>query len=44
MHRIGACLLGDADVFKADVLDKTLQMGGYYEIDKLISDIKRIYP
>lgn len=44
VHRIGACLLGDADVFKADVLDKTLQMGGYYEIDKLISDIKRIYP
>ena len=43
VHRIGAYLMGDADVFKADVLDKALQMNGYFEIDKLISDIKRIY-
>lgn len=44
LHRIGAYIIGDADVFKADVLDKSLQIGGYFEIDKLISDIKRIYP
>ena len=44
IHRIGAYLTGDADVFKVKVLDKTLQIGGYLEIDKLISDIKRIYP
>ena len=44
LHRIGAYFTGDADVFKADVLDKSLQIGGYFEIDKLISDIKRIYP
>lgn len=44
IHRIGAYLTGDADAFKAQVLDKVLQIGGYFEIDKLISDIKRIYP
>lgn len=36
--------MGDADVFKVDVLNRTLQIGGYLEIDKLISDIKKIYP
>lgn len=44
VHRIGAYLTGDADVFKADVLDKSLQIGGYPEIEKLISDVRRIYP
>lgn len=44
VHRIGAQLMGDADVFKVDVLNRTLQIGGYLEIDKLISDIEKIYP
>lgn len=44
VYRIGAQVMGDAGVFKVDVLNRTLQIGGYLEIDKLISDIKRIYP
>ena len=42
VSRIGSSLTGDSAGFKAQVLDKTLQVGGYYEIDRLISDIRKI--
>ena len=44
VSRIGSSLTGDSAGFKAQVLDKTLQVGGYYEIDRLVSDIRKIYP
>lgn len=44
VSRIGSSLTGDSAGFKAQVLDNTLQVGGYYEIDRLISDIRKIYP
>ena len=40
--RIGGCLDTNPGDFKASVLDQTLQLGGYPEIDKVISDIKMI--
>lgn len=43
VSRIGSALTKDPVGFKSFVLDKTLQVGGYYEMDKLISDIRSIY-
>lgn len=42
VHRIGGCLDANPDDFKASVLDQALQMGGYPEINKVISDIEKI--
>lgn len=44
VNRIGSCLMGSPNSFKPLVLDCTLQIGGYYEIDKLISDIRKVFP
>lgn len=44
VNRIGCCLMGNPNSFKTLVLDRTLQIGGYSEIDKLISDIRKVFP
>lgn len=42
VHRIGGFLDTSPEVFKVAVLDRTLQLSGYLEIDNVISDIKAI--
>lgn len=42
IHRIGGHLDTNPADFKASVLDQALQLGGYPEIEKVISDIKNI--
>ena len=44
VNRIGRCLMSNPDSFKPLVLDCTLQIGGYSEINKLISDIRKVFP